>query len=41
VDLYVLGKLNLQEIASILDLEIIEVKRIIDFVKDKFQKHLN
>ena len=41
VDLYVLGKLNLQEIASILDLEIIEVKGIIDFVKDKFQKHLN
>jgi len=41
VDLYILGKLNLQEIATILNIKIIEVKRIVDYVKDKFQKHLN
>ncbi len=40
VDLYILGKLNLQEIATILQIEIVEVKRIVDSVKDKFQKHL-
>ncbi len=40
VDLYIIGKLNLQEIATILDSEIIELKRIIDFVKDKFKKRL-
>ncbi|MCK5638736.1 MAG: hypothetical protein KAH67_08495 [Flavobacteriaceae bacterium] len=40
VDLYILGKLNLQEVSNILDIEIIEVKRIIDFVKDNFKKHL-
>ena len=41
VDLYVLGKLNIQEIAQVLDTEIIEVKRIIDFVKENFKKYLN
>ena len=40
MDLYVLGKLNLQEIATILNTEIVEVKRIIDFVKENFKKHL-
>ena len=40
VDLYILGKLNLKEIASILKIEIVEVKQIIELVKDKFQKHL-
>ncbi len=41
VDLYLLGKLNLQEIANILQIEIIEVKRIIDYVKNKFKKTLD
>jgi hypothetical protein len=41
VDLYVLGKLNLHEIANILSTEIIEVKRIINFVKINFKKYLN
>ncbi len=41
VDLYLLGKLNIQEIANILKIEIIEVKRIIDFAKDKFKKNLD
>jgi RNA polymerase sigma factor (sigma-70 family) len=41
VDLYILGKLSLQEIATILQIKIIEIKRIVDYVKDKFQKHLN
>ncbi len=40
VDLYILGKLNFKDIATILNIEIIEVKRIIDFVKDNFKKHL-
>jgi len=40
VDLYILGKLNLQEIASILKIEIVEVKQIVELVKNKFQKHL-
>ena len=40
VDLYILGKLNLKEVSKILDIEIIEIKRIIDFVKDNFKKHL-
>jgi hypothetical protein len=40
VDLYILGKLNLHEIATILDYEIIELKRIIDFVKERFKKRL-
>ena len=41
VDLYILGKLNLQEIATILKIEIVEVKRIIDSVKETFKKHLD
>ena len=41
VDLYILGKLNIQEISQVLDVEIIEVKRIIDFVKENFKKHIN
>ncbi|MDH3323089.1 MAG: hypothetical protein OEM04_08875 [Flavobacteriaceae bacterium] len=41
VDLYILGKLNMQEIASILHLEVVEVKRIIDYAKEKFKKHLD
>ena len=41
VDLYILGKLNIQEISNILNFKIIEVKRIIDFVKENFKKHLN
>jgi len=40
VDLYIIGRLNLQEIATILDSEIIELKRIIDFVKENFKKRL-
>lgn len=41
VDLYLLGKLNLQEIAVILDLNMVEVKRIIEFVKENFKKGMN
>jgi len=41
VDLYILGKLNIQEISHILNVDIIEVKRIIDFVKENFKKHIN
>ena len=41
VDLYILGKLNLQEISTILKIEIVEVKRIIDSVKETFKKHLD
>ncbi len=41
VDLYILGKLNLQEIATILNINIAEVKQIVELVKNKFQKHLN
>jgi len=40
VDLYILGKLNLQEIANILNINIAEVKQIVELVKNKFQKHL-
>ncbi len=40
VDLYVLGKLNLQEIAGILDADILELKRIIQFVKENFKKRI-
>jgi len=40
VDLYIIGRLNLQEISIILNSEIIELKRIIDFVKDNFKKRL-
>jgi hypothetical protein len=40
VDLYIIGKLNLQEIAIILDSEIYELKRIIDFIKENFRKKL-
>jgi DNA-directed RNA polymerase specialized sigma24 family protein len=41
VDLYLLGKLNIQEIAIILAIEIVEVKRIIEFVKENFKKRIN
>jgi len=41
VDLYILGKLDIQEISQILNVDIIEVKRIFDFVKENFKKHLN
>jgi hypothetical protein len=41
VDLYILGKLDIQEISHILNGDIIEVKRIIDFVKENFKKHIN
>jgi len=41
MDLYVLGKLNYQEISTILDADIIEIKRIISFVKENFKKRLN
>ena len=40
VDLYVLGKLSFQEIASILKIEISEVKEIVNFVKETFKKEL-
>ena len=40
VDLYVLGKLTFQEIALILKLDILEVKKIINFVKKNFMKQL-
>lgn len=40
VDLYILGKLSLQEISHILEIEIVEVKRIIDYVKKKFIKQM-
>lgn len=41
VDLYLLGKLNMHEISIILDIEIVEVKRIIEFVKENFKKYIN
>ena len=41
MDLYILGKLNLREISNILEVEILEVKRIIEFVKENFKKYLN
>jgi DNA-directed RNA polymerase specialized sigma24 family protein len=40
VDLYVLGKLNLKEIAGVLDTDISEVKKIIQFVKENIKKHI-
>lgn len=40
VDLYVLGKLNIKEIAMILKIDIVEVKRIIQFIKENFKKQL-
>ena len=40
VDLYVLGKLSYQEIAWILKIDILEVKQIINFVKENFKKQL-
>ncbi|MEN8124798.1 MAG: hypothetical protein ABFR32_06655 [Bacteroidota bacterium] len=39
MDLYVLGKLNYQEISTILDADIVEIKKIIGFVKENFRKH--
>ena len=41
MDLYILGKLNLREISNILEVDILEVKRIIEFVKENFKKYLN
>ncbi len=40
MDLYVLGKLNFQEIAIILNVEIKEIKKNISFVKENFKKRL-
>ncbi len=40
VDLYVLGKLSLAEIATILKTEIAEVKEIVNFVKETFRKQM-
>jgi len=40
IDLYVLGKLSFQEIATILKMDILEVKQIIIFVKENFKKWL-
>jgi len=40
IDLYVLGKLSFQEIASILKMDILEVKQIVSFVKENFKKWL-
>jgi DNA-directed RNA polymerase specialized sigma24 family protein len=40
IDLYVLGKLSFQEIATILKMNILEVKQIISFVKENFKKWL-
>jgi len=40
VDLYVLGKLNLKDIAGVLDTDISEVKKIIQFVKENVKKHI-
>ena len=40
VDLYILGKLNMQEISQIMEIEIVEVKRILDFIKENFKKYL-
>ena len=41
IDLYILGKLNIQEISQILNVYILEVKKIIDFVKENFKKYIN
>lgn len=40
VDLYILGKLSFAEIASILKIEIAEVKEIVNFVKETFRKQM-
>jgi hypothetical protein len=40
VDLYILGKLNLKDIGTILEADIIEVKRIVQFVKENFKKQI-
>ena len=40
VDLYILGKLSLHEIATIVNIEISEVKKIINFVRETFKKEL-
>lgn len=40
IDLYILGKLNLKDIANILETEIVEVKRIVQFVKENFKKQV-
>lgn len=40
VDLYVLGKLNIKDIAGVLDTDISEVKKIIQFVKENVKKHI-
>ncbi|MGB5384087.1 MAG: hypothetical protein WBN16_12015 [Lutimonas sp.] len=41
VDLYVLGKLNLKDISTILETDIVEVKRIVHFVKENFKKQID
>jgi hypothetical protein len=41
VDMYILGKLNIREISLILNVNILEVKRIIDFVKENIKKYIN
>ena len=40
VDLYILGKLSFHEIAGILEMDIAEVKQIVNFVKENFRKQL-
>jgi hypothetical protein len=40
VDLYILGKLSFAEIASVLKIEIVEVKEIMNFVKETFRKQM-
>ncbi len=40
VDLYILGKLSFHEIATIVNIEISEVKKIINFVRETFKKEL-
>ncbi len=40
-DLYILGKLNMQEIASMMKIDIVEVKKIMETVKEMFKKQLN
>ena len=41
IDLYIFGKLDIQEISQVLHVDSIEVKRIINFVKENFKKYLN
>ena len=40
VDLYILGKLSFAEIASVMKIEIAEVKEIVNFVKETFRKQM-